>query len=124
MEVEGPEEALVEIMVFCKLRPAALELLLAGAVVPNLHFIWSSSTRLFMKNRFSQFSPIHELGKIQRQALNLAALQVGDAKERKNSGGSRRSTRRRSAWTWGGASHLWLILTTRWVAGATLRRSG
>jgi hypothetical protein len=80
MKVETHEEALVEIMVFCKLRPAALEVLFAGAVVPNLHFVWSSSTRLFAKNHFSQFSPIQELGKIQRQALNLAALRVGDAK--------------------------------------------
>jgi hypothetical protein len=63
MEVEGHEEALVEVMVFRKLRPAALEVLLAGAVVPNLHFVWSSSTRLFTKNRLSQFSPIHELDK-------------------------------------------------------------
>jgi hypothetical protein len=124
MEVESHEEALVEIMVFCKLRPAALEVLLAGAIVPNLHFVWSSSTRLFVENRFSQFSPIHGLGKIQRQALNLAALRVGDAKERKYSGRSRRSTRRRSAWTWGGASHLWFILATRWAAGTTLHQSG
>jgi hypothetical protein len=78
-------------MVFCKLRPAALEVLLVGAIVPNFHFIWSSSTRLFTKNRFSQFSPIHKLGKIQRQALNLAALCVGDAKERKYPGRSRSS---------------------------------
>jgi hypothetical protein len=48
---------------------------------------------LFTENRFSQFPPIHELGKIQRQALNLAALRVGYAKERKYSGQSRRSTR-------------------------------
>jgi hypothetical protein len=99
MEVESHEEALVEVVVFCKLRLAALEILLAGAVVPNFHFIWSSSTRLFTKNRFSQFSPIHELGKIQWQALNLMALRVGDAKERKYPGRSRRSTRRRSTWT-------------------------
>jgi hypothetical protein len=66
MEVKSHEEALVEVMVFCKLRLAALEVLLAGTVVPSLHFVWSSSTRLFTKNRFSQFSPIHELGKIQR----------------------------------------------------------
>jgi hypothetical protein len=71
----------VEVMVFCKLRPTALEVLLAGAFVPNLHFVWISSTRLFTKNCFSQFSPIHELGKIQWQALNLAALRIGDAKE-------------------------------------------
>jgi hypothetical protein len=124
MEVESHEEALVEIMIFCKLRPAALEVLFAGVVVPNLHFVWSSSTRLFTKNRFSQFSPVHELGEIQRQVLNLAALPVGDAKERKNSGGSRRSTRRRSTWTWGSAIHLWFILATRWAARTMLCQSG
>jgi hypothetical protein len=30
---------LMEVMILCKLRPAALEVLLTGAVVPNLHFI-------------------------------------------------------------------------------------
>jgi hypothetical protein len=34
---------LVDVMVFCKLRPAALEVLLTGAVVPDFHFIESSS---------------------------------------------------------------------------------
>jgi hypothetical protein len=33
---------LVEVMVFCKLRPPTLEVLFAIAVVPNLHFVWSS----------------------------------------------------------------------------------
>jgi hypothetical protein len=86
MEIECHEEALMEVMVFCKLRPAALKVLLAGAVVPNLHFVWSSSTRLFTKNRLSQFSPIHEFGKFQWQALNLAALCIGDTKKRIYSG--------------------------------------
>jgi hypothetical protein len=35
-----------------------------------------------MENCFSQFSPIHELGKIQRQALNLTALRHSNAKEK------------------------------------------
>jgi hypothetical protein len=34
---------LMEVVILCKLRPAALEVLLAGAVIPNLHFIGSSS---------------------------------------------------------------------------------
>jgi hypothetical protein len=42
MEVESYEEALVDVMVFCKLRPAALEVLFTGVVVPDLHFIGSS----------------------------------------------------------------------------------
>jgi hypothetical protein len=64
--VEGHEEALVEVVVFCKLRLATLEVLFAVAIIPNLHFVRSTSTRLLAKNRFSQFSPIHELGEIQR----------------------------------------------------------
>jgi hypothetical protein len=40
-----------------------------------------------MKNRFSQFSPIHELGEIQRQALNLMALRHGNAKKENILGG-------------------------------------
>jgi hypothetical protein len=62
VEVESHEEALMEVMVLCKLRPAALEVLLTGAVVPDLHFIGSSSPRVFTKNRFPQFSPVHKLG--------------------------------------------------------------
>jgi hypothetical protein len=38
---------------------------------------------LFTENRFSQFSPIHELGEIQRQTLNLMALRHGNAEEKK-----------------------------------------
>jgi hypothetical protein len=52
----------MEVVILHKLRPAALEVLLTGAVVPNLHFIGSSSPRVFTKNCFSQFSPIHKLG--------------------------------------------------------------
>jgi hypothetical protein len=54
---------------------------------------------LFVKNRFSQFSPIHEHGEIQRQVLNLTALHYGNAEERKYSWRNRGSSRRRSAWT-------------------------
>jgi hypothetical protein len=94
MEIEGHEETLMDVVVFCKLRPPTLQVLLTIAVIPNLHFVWSPTARLFTENRFSQFSPIHELGEIQRQALNLAALHHGNAEERKDSG---RSSRRRSA---------------------------
>jgi hypothetical protein len=79
MEVEGHEEALMDVVVFCKPRPATLKVLLAVAIIPNLHFIWSPTARLFAENRFSQLSPIHELGEIQRQTLNLVALRHGNA---------------------------------------------
>jgi hypothetical protein len=52
MVVEDHKEALVEVMVFCKLRLAALEVHLAGPVIPDLHFIGSSSPRVFTKNFF------------------------------------------------------------------------
>jgi hypothetical protein len=57
---------LMDVVVFGKLRPATLKVLLAVAIIPNLHFVWSPTARLFTENRFSQFSPIHELGEIQR----------------------------------------------------------
>jgi hypothetical protein len=97
MEIEGHEEALMDVVVFCKLRPPTPQVLLAVAVIPNLYFVWSPTARLFMENRFSQFSPIHELGEIQWQALNLAALRHGNAEERKDSQRSSGSSRRRSA---------------------------
>jgi hypothetical protein len=65
VKIESHKKALVEDMVLCKLRPATLEVLLTGAVVPDLHFIGSSSPRVFTKNRFPQISPIHKLGEFQ-----------------------------------------------------------
>jgi hypothetical protein len=61
MIIKGHEEPLMEVMVLHKSRSAALEELLTGAVVPHLHFIRSSSTRVFMENCFAQFPPIHEI---------------------------------------------------------------
>jgi hypothetical protein len=65
LKVESHKEALMEVMVLCKLQPATLEVPLTGAIVPNLHFIGSSSPGVFTKNRFPQFSPIHKLGEFQ-----------------------------------------------------------
>jgi hypothetical protein len=99
MEVESHEETLVEVMILCKLRPATLEVHLTGAVVLDLHSIGSSSPRVFMKNRFPQFSSIHELGELQRHPLNLTALSAGDVEEGVHSGRRRRSIMRRSTRT-------------------------
>jgi hypothetical protein len=123
MEVKSHEKPLMEVVILRKLRPTAFEVLLADAVVPNLHFVWSSSTRVFMKNRFPQFSPIHELGEFQWQALNFAALRVGNAKERIDSGRRRRSIRGRSTWTWRSRWHLGFILALGRTAGASLHQS-
>jgi hypothetical protein len=85
----------MEVMVFCKLRPAALEVHLAVPVILDLHFVGSSSPRVFTKNCFPQLSPIHELGILQRHPLNLAALSAGDAEE-----GVYPGRRRRRSITW------------------------
>jgi hypothetical protein len=110
----------MEVMILHKSRPAALEELFTGAVVPNLHFIWGSSTRVFAENCFTQFPPIHEFREFQGQALNFAALRVADAEERVDPGQRRRSIRGRSTWTWCGRRHLGLILAPSRTAGASL----
>jgi hypothetical protein len=123
--VEDHEETLMEVMVFCKLRPATLEVHLAVSIIPDLHFIGSSSSRVIAKNCFSQLSPINELGKLQRHPLNLAALSAGDAEEGIQFGRRRRrSTTWRSARTWCSSGTLGLVLTPHRVAGAPFRRSG
>jgi hypothetical protein len=117
----------VDVVVLCKLRPATPQVLLAVAIVPNLHLIWSPTARLFTENSFPQFPPIHELGEIQREALNLTALCHSNTEEREDLGRCSRScgsSRRRNAWTWGSTSHLGLIFAPRWAAGAMLNQSG
>jgi hypothetical protein len=95
MVVKDHEETLMEVIVFCKLRPATPEVHLAVPVIPDLHFIGSSSPRVFTKNCFSQLSPIREFGKLQRHPLNLAALSAGDPEE-----GIYPGRRRRRSITW------------------------
>jgi hypothetical protein len=100
MVVESHTETLMEVMIFCKLRPASLEVHLAGPIILDLHFIGSSSPRVLTKNCFPQLSPIHELGKLQQHPLNLVALSTGDAEEGVHFGRRRRSIVRRDARTW------------------------
>jgi hypothetical protein len=88
--VEEHEKPLVEVMIFCKLGPATPEIHLAASIIPNLHFIGSSSPRLLTKDCFMKLAPIHELGEFQRHTLNLAALSVDDAEEGKILGRRRR----------------------------------
>jgi hypothetical protein len=52
MEIKGHEEPLMEVMILRKLRLAALEELFTDAIVPHLHFVWGSSTRVFTENCF------------------------------------------------------------------------
>jgi hypothetical protein len=81
MVVEDHEETLMKVMVFCKLRSATLEVHLVVPVIPDLHFIGSSSPIVFTKNCFSQLSPVQELGELQRHPLNLTALSTDDAEK-------------------------------------------
>jgi hypothetical protein len=96
--VEEHEKPLVEVMIFHKLGPATPEVHLATSIIPHLHFIRSSSPRLFAKDCFTKLTPIHELGEFQRHTLNLAALSAGDTKEGENLG-RRRSIMQSSART-------------------------
>jgi hypothetical protein len=43
MVVKSHKETLMEVMIFCKLRPATLEVHLTGPVIPDLHFIGSDA---------------------------------------------------------------------------------
>jgi hypothetical protein len=94
--VEDHEEPLVEVMIFCKLRSATSKVHLAVSIVQDLHFIGSSSSKVFAKNCFPQLPPIHEISKFRWHPLNLAALSTGDAEEGINFG----QRRRRSIMRW------------------------
>jgi hypothetical protein len=88
--VEEHEKPLVEVIIFRKLGPSTPEIHLAASIIPNIHFIGSSSPRLLTKDRFTKLAPIHELGELQRHTLNLAALSAGNAEEGKSLGRRRR----------------------------------
>jgi hypothetical protein len=122
--VEDHEKPLVEVMMFRKLGPATPGVHLAASIVPYLHFIGSPSSRMFVKNCFMQFPPIHELGKFQRDPLNLTALSAGDAEEGVNFGRRRRSIMRSSARTWSSSRYLGLVLTPHRAARAPFHGYG
>jgi hypothetical protein len=98
--VEDHEKPLVEVMIFRKLGSATPEVHLAASIIPYLHFIGSSSSKMFMKNCFTKLPPIHELGKFQQHPLNLTALSADDAEEGVNLGRRRRrSIMQNSTWS-------------------------
>jgi hypothetical protein len=125
MVVEDHEKPLVEVMIFRKLGPATPEVHLAASIVPYLHFIGSSSSRMFAKNCFMKLPPIHELGKFQWHPLNLTALSTGDAEEGVNLGRRRRrSIMRSSARTWSSMRYLGLVITPHRAARAPFHGYG
>jgi hypothetical protein len=127
--VEDHEKPLVEVMIFRKLGPTTPEVHLTASIVPYLHFIGSSSSRIFTKNCFTKLSPIHELDKFQRDPLNLTALSAGNAEEGVNLGRRRRrrSMMRSSTRTWSSSRYLGFVLTPHRAARAPFhgyRRQG
>jgi hypothetical protein len=79
--IEKHEEALMQIMILCKLRPATPEIHLAAAVIVYLHLVRSTSTRFFAKDGFTELAPIHESSKLERNTLLLTTLSTNDNKE-------------------------------------------
>jgi hypothetical protein len=81
MLVEEHEETLMQFMILCKSGPATPEVHLAMAVIVHLHFIWSSSSRFFVEDSFTELEPVHELSKLQRNTLLLTTLSTSDNKK-------------------------------------------
>jgi hypothetical protein len=73
--VEDHEETLMQIMILCKLGPAAT------TVIVHLHFIWSSSSKLFAQDGFTKLAPVHKLSELEQNTLLLTALSTSDIKE-------------------------------------------
>jgi hypothetical protein len=78
MVIEEHEKALMQVMILCKLGLAAPEEHLATAVIIYFHLVWSSSTRFFTKDGFTELAPVHESSKLQRNMLLLTALSTSD----------------------------------------------
>jgi hypothetical protein len=125
MVIEDHEKPLVEVVVFCKMGPATPEVHLAISIVPHLYLVGSPSSRVFMKNSFTKFLPIHEFSKLQRHPLNFTAFSAGDTEEGIKFGRRRRrSITQGSARTWCSSGTLGLVLTPHRAAGVPFHRSG
>jgi hypothetical protein len=119
MVIEDHEKPLVEVVVFCKMGPSTPEVHLTVSVIPHIYLVGSSSSRVFAKDYFTKFPPIHELSKFQRHPLNLTALSADDAEEGINFGRRRRrSITWQSARTWCSSRNLGLVLTPHRAARA------
>jgi hypothetical protein len=81
MVIEEHKKALMQVMILCKQGPAAPEEHLTTVVIVYLHLVWSSSTRFFMEDGFTELAPVHELSKLQRNTLMLTALSTSDNKK-------------------------------------------
>jgi hypothetical protein len=81
MVIEEHKKALMQVMILYKLGPTTPEEHLATAIIVYLHLVWSSSTRFFAEDGFTELAPVHELSKLQRSTLLLTALSTSDNKE-------------------------------------------
>jgi mannose/cellobiose epimerase-like protein (N-acyl-D-glucosamine 2-epimerase family) len=127
--IEKHEEAFMQIMILCKLGPAAPEVHLAMTVIVHLHFIWSSFSRFFVQDGFTELTPVHKLSKLERNMLLLMALSTSDNTEgEKINRRRRRSIARSSVCIHKLASNrrgtLRFVLTPQWTAGAPLHGHG
>jgi hypothetical protein len=64
MVVEEHKKALMQVMILCKLGPAAPEVHLTLAIIVYLHLVWRSSTRFFSEDGFTELALVHELSKL------------------------------------------------------------
>jgi hypothetical protein len=120
--VEDHEETLMQFMILCKLGLAAPEVHLATTIIIHLHFIWSSSSRLFAQDGLTEFTPIHKFSELERNTLLLMALSTSDIKEgEKIDMRRRRSIARSSICIHNLVSNrrgrLRFVLTPQWAAG-------
>jgi hypothetical protein len=125
MVVKEHENTLMQLMVLCKLGPAAPEVPLNTAIVVHLHFIWSSSSRFFTEDSLSKLVPIYELSKFQWNTLLLTALSTSDNKKGESFDRRRRGIARSSACILGNNERwLGLVLTSQGTARAPLHGRG
>jgi hypothetical protein len=61
--IEQQEPPLMQIVIFCKARPAALEEHLSVAIIVHIHLIWRSFSSYFWEDGFTKLLAIHEFDK-------------------------------------------------------------
>jgi hypothetical protein len=64
MIVEQHKKTLMQVMILCKMGPTASEVHFTIAVIVYLHLEWSSSTRFFSEDGFTELAPVHEFSKL------------------------------------------------------------
>jgi hypothetical protein len=64
MAAEEHKKALMQVMILCKQGPAAPKVYLTMVIKVYVPLIWSSSTRFFSEDSFTELTPVHELSKL------------------------------------------------------------